>query len=86
MTGGLRGHRDFRRLWGGETVSELGSQVSLLAMFTKPPERLGFYVSINEAAVYVKIKPVDYEQLTTLNFSQGQFQHTNRSSYINPWL
>lgn len=25
-------HRDFRRLWGGETVSELGSQVSLLAI------------------------------------------------------
>lgn len=26
------GHRDFRMLWGGETVSELGSQVSLLAI------------------------------------------------------
>jgi MFS family permease len=25
-------HRDFRLLWGGETVSELGSQVSLLAI------------------------------------------------------
>ncbi|MGB7052094.1 MAG: MFS transporter [Acidimicrobiales bacterium] len=25
-------HRDFRRLWGGETVSELGSQVSLVAI------------------------------------------------------
>jgi predicted MFS family arabinose efflux permease len=32
VAGGLRGHRDFRRLWGGETVSELGSQVSLLAI------------------------------------------------------
>jgi MFS family permease len=28
----LMGHRDFRMLWGGETVSELGSQVSLLAI------------------------------------------------------
>jgi predicted MFS family arabinose efflux permease len=28
----LTGHRDFRLLWGGETVSELGSQVSLLAI------------------------------------------------------
>jgi MFS family permease len=25
-------HRDFRRLWGGETVSELGSQVSMVAI------------------------------------------------------
>ena len=30
--GGLFRHRDFRLLWGGETVSELGSQVSLLAI------------------------------------------------------
>ncbi len=30
--GVLLGHRDFRLLWGGETVSELGSQVSLLAI------------------------------------------------------
>lgn len=30
--GALRGHRDFNLLWGGETVSELGSQVSLLAI------------------------------------------------------
>jgi predicted MFS family arabinose efflux permease len=30
--GGLLRHRDFRLLWGGETVSELGSQVSLLAL------------------------------------------------------
>jgi MFS family permease len=30
--GALRRHRDFRLLWGGETVSELGSQVSLLAV------------------------------------------------------
>ena len=30
--GTLIGHRDFRLLWGGETVSELGSQVSLLAI------------------------------------------------------
>ena len=28
---GLGRHRDFRRLWAGQTVSELGSQVSLLA-------------------------------------------------------
>lgn len=28
----LIGHRDFRLLWGGETVSELGAQVSLLAI------------------------------------------------------
>ena len=32
VKGKLRGHRDFRLLWGGETVSELGSQVSLLAI------------------------------------------------------
>jgi MFS family permease len=32
VKGKLRGHRDFRLLWGGETVSELGSQVSLLAV------------------------------------------------------
>jgi MFS family permease len=30
--GALWRHRDFRLLWGGETVSELGSQVSLLAI------------------------------------------------------
>src|SRR5580700_9122197 len=30
--GGLWRHRDFRLLWAGETVSELGSQVSLLAI------------------------------------------------------
>ena len=30
--GALRHHRDFQLLWGGETVSELGSQVSLLAI------------------------------------------------------
>jgi Na+/melibiose symporter-like transporter len=30
--GKLTHHRDFRLLWGGETVSELGSQVSLLAI------------------------------------------------------
>jgi MFS family permease len=30
--GALRRHRDFRLLWGGETVSEMGSQVSLLAI------------------------------------------------------
>ena len=30
--GGLFRHRDFRLLWGGETVSELGSQVSILAI------------------------------------------------------
>ena len=30
--GALLRHRDFRLLWGGETVSELGSQVSLLAI------------------------------------------------------
>ena len=30
--GTLWRHRDFRRLWGGETVSELGSQVSVLAI------------------------------------------------------
>lgn len=30
--GRLLRHRDFRRLWGGETVSEIGTQVSLLAI------------------------------------------------------
>jgi MFS family permease len=30
--GVLHRHRDFRLLWGGETVSQLGSQVSLLAI------------------------------------------------------
>ncbi len=30
--GSLRGHRDFRLLWGGETVSEVGGQVSQLAI------------------------------------------------------
>jgi MFS family permease len=30
--GTLLGHRDFRFLWGGETISELGSQVSVLAI------------------------------------------------------
>jgi MFS family permease len=29
---GLWGHRDFRFLWGGQSISELGSQVSLLAI------------------------------------------------------
>src|SRR5580693_7792312 len=32
VKGKLRGHRDFRLLWAGETVSEVGSQVSLLAI------------------------------------------------------
>jgi predicted MFS family arabinose efflux permease len=33
VTGGaLLRHRDFRRLWAGETVSELGSQISVLAV------------------------------------------------------
>ncbi len=32
VKGVLLGHRDFRLLWGGETVSELGSQISLLAI------------------------------------------------------
>jgi MFS family permease len=30
--GGLVWHRDFRLLWGGETVSELGSQITALAV------------------------------------------------------
>ena len=30
--GGLWRHRDFRRLWGAQAVSELGSQVTLLAL------------------------------------------------------
>lgn len=30
--GWLLRHRDFRRLWAGETVSEMGSQITLLAM------------------------------------------------------
>jgi predicted MFS family arabinose efflux permease len=30
--GALLKHRDFRRLWAGETVSELGTQVSILAV------------------------------------------------------
>jgi predicted MFS family arabinose efflux permease len=30
--GALLRHRDFRRLWAGETVSELGTQVSILAV------------------------------------------------------
>src|SRR5271165_5991800 len=30
--GGLFGDRDFRLLWGGQSVSELGSQVSVLAI------------------------------------------------------
>ncbi|MGH9305055.1 MAG: MFS transporter, partial [Acidimicrobiales bacterium] len=30
--GSLIGHHDFRLLWGGESISELGSQVSLLAI------------------------------------------------------
>jgi hypothetical protein len=32
VRGALARHRDFRLLWGGESVSELGSQVSLLAV------------------------------------------------------
>jgi len=32
MAAGLRGHRDFRLLWGAETASELGSRVSTLAV------------------------------------------------------
>jgi hypothetical protein len=31
-TGGLWGHRDFRKLWAGETVSLFGSEVSELAL------------------------------------------------------
>jgi MFS family permease len=30
--GGLWGHRDFLKLWSGQTISEFGSQVSLLAL------------------------------------------------------
>lgn len=32
MGDGLRGNQDFRRLWAGQTVSQLGSQVTLLAL------------------------------------------------------
>src|SRR5690242_17828498 len=31
-TGGLWGHRDFLKLWTGQSISELGSQVSGLAI------------------------------------------------------
>lgn len=30
--GGLWGHRDFRKLWAGETVSLFGSEVTELAL------------------------------------------------------
>ena len=32
LPGGLWRHRDFRKLWAAETVSQLGSQVSQLAL------------------------------------------------------
>ncbi|MBW3668237.1 MAG: MFS transporter [Actinobacteria bacterium] len=32
MGDGLRGNRDFRRLWAGQAVSQLGSQITLLAL------------------------------------------------------
>ena len=32
VRGQLLGHRDFRRLWAGQTVSEIGTQVSVLAV------------------------------------------------------
>src|SRR5438105_2634970 len=31
-SGGLWGHRDFLKLWGGQSVSEFGSQITLLAL------------------------------------------------------
>src|SRR4051812_33815274 len=31
-TGGLWGHRDFMKLWTGQSISELGSQISALAI------------------------------------------------------
>ena len=30
--GGLKGHRDFRRLWIGETLSQFGTQIGVLAV------------------------------------------------------
>jgi hypothetical protein len=29
---GLWGHRDFLHLWAGETISQVGSQISLIAL------------------------------------------------------
>ena len=55
--GGLLRHRDFRLLWGGETVSELGSQVSLLAIpllavrtLQATPIEMGFLTAASTAA------------------------------------
>jgi hypothetical protein len=31
-TGPLRRHRDFRRLWGGQLVSQIGTQLTVVAV------------------------------------------------------
>jgi predicted MFS family arabinose efflux permease len=58
--GGLLRQRDFRLLWGGETVSELGSQVSLLAIplvavstLAATPFEMGMLAAASTAAFLV---------------------------------
>ncbi len=58
--GGLFRQRDFRLLWGGETVSELGSQVSLIAIplvavstLAATPFQMGVLTAASTAAFLV---------------------------------
>ncbi|MGA3149393.1 MAG: MFS transporter [Acidimicrobiales bacterium] len=58
--GGLLRNRDFRLLWGGETISELGSQVSLLAIplvavntLAATPFQMGALAAVSTAAFLV---------------------------------
>src|SRR5262249_38882674 len=54
-TGGLWGHADFLKLWSGQSISELGSQISLL-----PIPLL--------AAIDLHASPIEFSLLEVLGF------------------
>jgi MFS family permease len=54
-TGGLWGHADFLKLWSGQSISELGSQISLLAIPLL-------------AAIDLHASPIEFSLLEVLGF------------------
>jgi MFS family permease len=60
MDGGLRGHRDFNRLWIGDSLSQVGTQIGVLAVplvaiatLSATTFQLGVLVSLQTAAFLV---------------------------------